>query len=113
MMSLEIQRHITSIYNELDQYHNNKGLAEIHHWHSGKYFKFNDAFQIAFLQVERQVKLVAKDLAQLSESIDDLEIHVNRCKQLVLLKKEKDAEFAKVYNKYHAKLNGVVNESKM
>jgi hypothetical protein len=48
MMSQEIQRHITGIYNELDQYHNNKGLNEICYWHSCKHFKYNEAFQVAF-----------------------------------------------------------------
>ncbi len=112
-MSQEIQRHITGIYNELDQYHDNRGLTEICYWHSCKHFKYNEAFQVAFFQMERQIKLVTKNLAQLSESIDDLEIHVNRCKQLVLLEKEKDTEFAEVYNEYHAKLNGVVDEGKV
>jgi hypothetical protein len=112
-MSLEIQRHITGIYNELDQYHNNKGLNEICYWHSCKHFKYNEAFQVAFLQVEREIKSVTKNLAQLSESIDDVEICINRCKQLVLLEKGKDTKFAEVYNRYHAKLNGVVDETKI
>ena len=112
-MSQEIQRHITGIYNELDQYHDNRGLTEICYWHSCKHFKYNEAFLVAFFQMESQIKLVTKNLAQLSESIDDLEIHVNRCKQLVLLEKEKDTEFAEVYNEYHAKLNGVADEGKM
>jgi hypothetical protein len=63
--------------------------------------------------VERQIKSVTKNLAQLAESIDDLEIHVNRCKQLILLEKEKDIKFAEVYDGYHAKLNGVADEGKM
>ena len=113
MMSQEIQRHITGIYNELDQYHDNKGLTEICYWHSCKHFKYNEAFQAAFLQVERQIKSVTTNLAQLSESIDDLEIHINRCKQLILLEKEKDIKFAEVYNRYHAKLKGVADESKV
>lgn len=113
MMSQEIQRHITGIYNELDQYHNNKGLAEICYWHSCKHFKYNDAFQAAFFQMERQIKLVTKNLAQLSESIDDFEIYINQCKRLILLEKEKDTNFAEVYNNYHAKSNEVADEGKM
>jgi len=112
-MSQEIQRHITGIYNELDQYHDNKGLTEICYWHSYKNFKHNEAFQVAFLQVERQIKSVTKDLAQLSESIDDFEIYINQCKRLILLEKEKDRNFAEVYNKYHAKSNEVADEGKM
>ena len=50
MMSQEIQRHITAIYNELDQYHDNKGLTEICYWHYCKHFKYNEAFQVAFFQ---------------------------------------------------------------
>ena len=112
-MSLEIQRHITGIYNELDQYHDNKSLTEIYYWHSCKHFKYNEAFQVAFFQVEKQIKSVTKNLAQLAESIDDLEIHINRCNRLILLEKEKDIKFAEVYNRYHAKLKGVADEGKM
>ena len=112
-MSLEIQRHITGIYNELDQYHDNKSLTEIYYWHSCKHFKYNEAFQVAFFQVEKQIKSVTTNLAQLSESIDDLEIHINRCNRLILLEKEKDIKFAEVYNRYHAKLKGVADEGKM
>ena len=113
MMSQEIQRHITGIYNELDQYHDNRGLTEIYYWHSCKHFKYNEAFQVAFFQVEKQIKSVTKNLAQLSDSIDDLEIHINRCNRLILLEKEKDIKFAEVYNRYHAKLKGVADEGKM
>lgn len=113
MMSQEIQRHITGIYNELDQYHDNKGLTEICYWHSCKHFKYNEAFQTAFLQVEREIKSVTTNLAQLSESIDDFEIYINQCKRLILLEKEKDINFAEVYNKYHAKSNEVADEGKM
>jgi len=113
MMSQEIQRHITGIYNELDQYHDNKRLTEIYYWHSCKHFKHNEAFQVAFLQVERQIKSVTKDLAQLSESIDDFEIYINQCKRLILLEKEKDTNFVEVYNRYHAKLRGAADERKV
>ena len=113
MMSQEIQRHITGIYNELDQYHDNKSLTEIYYWHSCKHFKYNEAFQVAFFQVERQIKLVTKNLAQLSESIDDFEIYINQCKRLILLEKEKDIKFAEVYDGYHAKLKGVADERKV
>jgi hypothetical protein len=112
VMSLEIQRHITSIYDGIDQYYNNKGLPEICYWRSRRNFKRNEAFQVAFAQMEEQLKLVTKNLNQLSESIDDFEIYVNQCKRLILLETEKDQKFASTYNRYHVKLNREVNASK-
>ena len=54
-----------------------------------------------------------RNLNQLSESVDDLEIFMNQCKHLVLLETKKDQKFAKQYEKYHTKLNGVVYETKV
>jgi hypothetical protein len=109
VMSLEIQRHITNIYDELDRYRNSKDLREIYHWSSCKSFKYNDAFQSALFQIEQQKKLITKNLNQLSESIDDLEPRVNWCKRLVILEKEKNEKFAVKYDKYHERL-GAKNE---
>jgi hypothetical protein len=61
---------------------------------------------MARFNIEKQRELVTRHLTRLSESVDDLEISVNRCKQLVLVEREKDPKFAKAYDKYHKKLKG-------
>jgi hypothetical protein len=107
-MSQEIQRHITGIFNELDRYHTSKDLREIHYWFARNWLKGNDEFYISFTHMERLTRLVAKQLNQLSEFVDDLEIRVNKCKQLIILEKEKNQKFAVRYDKYHSnkKLGG-------
>jgi hypothetical protein len=77
-MNREIQQHITDIYSALDEFDNTRDLLEIRYW--------------------------LWHLTRLSESVDDLEIRVNRCKQLVLVEKEKDPKFVRAYDKYHKKL---------
>lgn len=101
-MSQEIQRHITGIYDELDRYHASKDLREIHYWFARDWLKENDEFHMSFIHMERLIKQVTKNLNQLSESVDDLEIRVNKCKQLIILEKDKNENFARRYNKYHS-----------
>ena len=101
-MSQEIQRNITNIYNELDRYHTSKDLREIHYWSNRSWFQENEEFHMSFTHIERLIKLVTRQLNHLSESVDDVEIHVNKCKQLIILEKEKNEKFARRYNKYHS-----------
>ena len=103
-MNKEIQQHITSIYNALDDFDNTRDLLEIRYWLLSSNLGQNDNFLVARFNIEKQKELVTRHLTRLSESIDDLEISVNRCKQLVLIEKEKDPKFARAYNKYHKKL---------
>lgn len=101
-MSQEIQRHITGIFNELDRYYTSKDLREIHYWSTRIWFKDNEEFHMSFTHMERLIKLVTRQLNQLSESVDDLEIRVNKCKQLIILEKDKNENFAKWHTKYHS-----------
>ncbi len=103
-MNREIQQHITSIYNALDDFDNTKNLLEIRYWLLSSNLGQNDNFLVARFNIEKQKELVTRHLTRLSESVDDLEISVNRCKQLILVEKEKDPKFARAYDKYHKKL---------
>ena len=105
-MNQEIQRHITGIYSKLDDFDNTKDLLEIRYWLLSSNLGQNDNFLMARFNIEKQRELVTRHLTRLSESVDDLEISVNRCKQLVLVEREKDPKFAKAYDKYHKKLKG-------
>ena len=103
-MNREIQQHITSIYNALDDFDNTRDLLEIRYWLLSSNLGQNDNFLVARFNIEKQKELVTRHLTRLSESVDDFEIRVNRCKQLVLVEKEKDPKFARAYDKYHKKL---------
>jgi hypothetical protein len=97
-----IQQHITNIYNVLDGYHSSKDFREIYYWSVREWFRENDEFHMSFTHIARLIKLVTRQLNQLSESVDDLEIRVNKCKQLIILEKDKNENFARRYNKYHS-----------
>ncbi len=103
-MNKEIQQHITSIYSELDDFDNTKDLLEIRYWLLSSNLGQNDNFLVAKFNIEKQKSVVTGHLTRLSESVDDLEIRVNRCKQLVLVETAKDPKFARAYDKYHKKL---------
>ncbi len=103
-MNKEIQRHITGIYSELDDFDNTKDLLEIRYWLLSSNLGQNDNFLVAKFNIEKQKSVVTGHLTRLSESVDDLEIRVNRCKQLVLVETAKDPKFARAYDKYHKKL---------
>ena len=103
-MNREIQQHITSIYNALDDFDNTRDLLEIRYWLLSSNLGQNDNFLAARFNIEKQKSVVTRHLTRLSESVDDLEIRVNQCKQLVLVEKEKDPKFARAYDKYHKKL---------
>jgi hypothetical protein len=103
-MNKEIQQHITSIYSELDDFDNTKDLLEIRYWLLSSNLGQNDNFLVAKFNIEKQKSVVTGYLTRLSESVDDLEIRVNRCKQLVLVETAKDPKFARAYDKYHKKL---------
>lgn len=107
-MNREIQQHITSIYNALDDFDNTRDLLEIRYWLLSSNLGQNDNFLVARFNIEKQKSVVTRHLTRLSESVDDLEISVNRCKQLVLIEREKDPKFARAYDKYHKKLKGSI-----
>ena len=112
-MSQEMQRFITNLYNAIENYNTCHEFSEIRYWFLRSTLGQNDNFLACISNIDKQKKLVIRNLNQLSESVDDLEISINQCKHLVLLEREKNQKFAKHYEKYHTKLNRAVNESKV
>jgi hypothetical protein len=107
-MNQEIQQNISNLYNLIDDFDNTRDLLEIRYWLLSSNLGQNDNFLVARFNIEKQRELVTRHLTRLSESVDDLELNVNRCTQLILVEKEKDHKFAKAYDKYHKKLKGSV-----
>lgn len=96
-----IQQHITSIYNELDNYNTSKDVVAIRYWLLHSPLSQNDNFLSTVSNINKQTKLITRNLTQLSESIDDLEIFINQCKNLALIETKKDKRFLKEYHKYY------------
>ena len=94
-----VQQHITSIYNLLADH---KDLIDINYWLGHSSLGDNENFLAPVYKIHNQKILVTKNLNQLSESVDDLEILANQCKNLVLIEAKKNKNFAKQYEKYYA-----------
>lgn len=102
-MNQEIQQNITNLYNLIDDLDNTRDLLEIRYWLLNSNLGENNNYLTARFHIEKQRSIVTGHLTRLAESVDDLEISVNRCKQLILLEKERDPKFAKAYDKYYEK----------
>jgi len=99
-MNQEIQQNITNLYNLIDDLDNTKDLLEIRYWLLNSNLGDNNNYLIARFNIEKQKSVVTRHLSRLSEAVDDLEIKINQCTQLILLEKEKD-------HKYHKKTQEV------
>ena len=102
-MNQEIQQNITNLYNLIDDFDNTRDLLEIRYWLLNSNLGDNNNYLTARFNIEKQKSVVTRHLTRISEAVDNLEISVNRCKQLILLEKERDPKFAKAYDKYYEK----------
>lgn len=98
---MSIQEHITGIYDALEGFNNYKDMVAIRYWLSNTSLSQNDNFRSTVLDVEKQKKVVTRNLTVLSEGVDDLEFLVNRCKHFVSVETQKDKKFLNEYNKYY------------
>ena len=57
-MNREIQQHITSIYNALDDFDNTRDLLEIRYWLLSSNLGQNDNFLVARFNIEKQKSVV-------------------------------------------------------
>lgn len=112
-MSEEIQKCITNVYNAMELFNTSNEFTEINYWLLNSNLGENENYLFVISKIDRQKKVIIKNLNQLSESVDDLEILINKSKSLVGLERKKDRAFAKHYDRYHTKLNRVKDESKM
>jgi hypothetical protein len=111
-MSQEIQSCISSVYSAIEFFNTCREFTEIRYWLLNSKLGKNENYLSVISQIDQQKKLITKNLNQLSESVDELEILINRSKYLVQLEREKDQVFAKRYEGYHTRLkNGVKNEA--
>ena len=94
-----IQENITNIYSSIT---NHQGLTDINYWLTHSTLGNNENYLEPVYKIHHQRGLITKNLNQLSELVDDLEIFINQCKNLLLIEKRKDKQFARDYDKYYS-----------
>jgi hypothetical protein len=94
-----IQENITNIYSSIT---NHQGLTDINYWLTHSALGNNENYLEPVYKIHHQRGLITKNLNQLSELVDDLEIFINQCKNLLLIEKRKDKQFARDYDKYYS-----------
>lgn len=96
-----IQRYITGIYDELEDFNNSKDLTGIRYMLLNTYLGQKENFLACVSNIDKQKKLVTRNLTELSESVEDLELSVNQGKHLILIEAKKDKKISKLYERYY------------
>jgi len=96
-----IQKYVTGIYNELEDLNTSKDLMGIRHALLNSYLGQKENFLACVSNIDKQKKLVTRNLTALSESVEDLELTVNQGKHIIRLEGQKDKKIAKIYERYY------------
>lgn len=96
-----IQKYITGIYNELEDFNTSKDLTGIRYLLLNSQLGENDNFVACISNIDKQKKLVTRNLTQLSETVEDLELFINKGKNLALVEAKKDRKIFKIYERYY------------
>lgn len=96
-----IQKYVSGIYNELEDFNTSKDLTGIRHALLNSYLGQKENFLACVSNIDKHKKLVTRNLTALSESVEDLELSVNQGKHLILIEAKKDKKIAKIYERYY------------
>jgi hypothetical protein len=96
-----IQKYITGIYDELEELNTSKDLTGIRHAFLNSYLGQKENFLACVHNIDKQKKLVTRNLTQLSESVEDLELTVNQGKHIISVEAQKDKKISKIYERYY------------
>jgi len=96
-----IQMYITSLYNALEELNTSKDLMEIRHMLLHSHLGQKENFVACVYNISEQKKLVTRNLTRLSESVEDLELAVNKAKHIIRLEGQKDKKISKMYERYY------------
>jgi len=96
-----IQKYVTGIYNELEDLNTSKDLMGIRHALLNSYLGQKENFLACVSNIDKQKKLVTRNLTALSESVEDLELTVNQGKHIIRLEGQKDKKISKIYERYY------------
>jgi len=96
-----IQKYVSGIYNELEDFNTSKDLIGIRHAFLNSYLGQKENFLACVSNIDKQKKLVTRNLTALSESVEDLELTVNQGKHIIRLEGQKDKKISKIYERYY------------
>ena len=96
-----IQKYVSGIYNELEDLNTSKDLMGIRHALLNSYLGQKENFLACVSNIDKQKKLVTRNLTALSESVEDLELTVNQGKHIIRLEGQKDKKISKIYERYY------------
>jgi len=96
-----IQKYVTGIYNELEDFYTSKDLMGIRHALLNSYLGQKENFLACVSNIDKHKKLVTRNLTALSESVEDLELTVNQGKHIIRLEGQKDKKISKIYERYY------------
>lgn len=96
-----IQKYVSGIYNELEDFNTSKDLTGIRHALLNSYLGQKENFLACVSNIDKHKKLVTRNLTALSESVEDLELTVNQGKCIIKVEAPKDKKIAKIYERYY------------
>jgi len=96
-----IQKYVSGIYNELEDFNTSKDLTGIRHALLNSYLGQKENFLACIHNIDKHKKLVTRNLTALSESVEDLELTVNQGKHIIRLEAQKDKKISKIYERYY------------
>lgn len=96
-----IQKYVSGIYNELEDFNTSKDLMGIRHALLNSYLGQKENFLACVSNIDKHKKLVTRNLTALSESVEDLELTVNQGKHIIRLEGQKDKKISKIYERYY------------
>jgi len=96
-----IQKYVSGIYNELEDFNTSKDLMGIRHALLNSYLGQKENFLACVSNIDKHKKLVTRNLTALSESVEDLELTVNQGKHIIRLEGQKDEKISKIYERYY------------
>lgn len=96
-----IQKYVSGIYNELEDLNTSRDLTGIRHMLLNTHLGQKENFLACVSNIDKQKKLVTRNLTALSESVEDLELTVNQGKHIIRLEAPKDKTISKLYERYY------------
>ena len=96
-----IQKYVSGIYNELEDLNTSKDLTGIRHMLLNTHLGQNENYLACVSDIDKHKKLVTRNLTALSESVEDLELTVNRGRYLISVEAKKDKTISKLYERYY------------
>ena len=96
-----IQKYVSGIYNELEDLNTSRDLTGIRHMLLNTHLGQNENYLACVSDIDKQKKAVTRNLTALSESVENLELTVNRGRYLISVEAKKDKTISKLYERYY------------